>query len=271
MNGREMSAALRAGRRVYGTLITSPSPHLPGPLSRCGLDYVFIDTEHVPINDHDLAWMCQTYRAMNLAPIVRIPSPDPNQATHVLDVGASGVVAPYVETVQQVRDLRGAVKLRPLKGKKLAGLLDGSAIPGDDAMKLIRERNQDNVLIFNVESVPAMKNLDKLLEVPDVDAVQIGPHDLSFSLEVPENYKHPEFDKAVRFIIKTARDKGVGAGIHFWESLDQEIDWAKFGGNLFLHSADVLLFTKALRKDLQDARRALGDAFEEGDAKGDAI
>ena len=100
MNGREMSAALRAGRRVYGTLITSPSPHLPGPLSRCGLDYVFIDTEHVPINDHDLAWMCQTYRAMNLAPIVRISSPDPNQATHVLDAGAVGVVAPYVETVE---------------------------------------------------------------------------------------------------------------------------------------------------------------------------
>ena len=142
---------------------------------------------------------------------------------------------------------------------------------GDSLAKTIRERNQDNVLIFNVESIPAIENLDKLLEVPDIDAIQIGPHDLSFSLEVPEDYKHPEFDKAVRLIIKKARAKGIGAGIHFWESLDQEIEWARAGANLFLHSADVLLFTKALRKDLQEARKALGDEFDAGDAKVDAI
>ena len=271
MKGREMSAALRAGRRVYGTLVTSPSPHLPGPLSRCGLDYVFIDTEHIPINDHDLAWMCRTYRAMNLAPIVRIPSPDPYQACHVLDAGAEGIVAPYVETVEEVQGLRGAVKLRPLKGKKLAGILDGTAMPGDELAAFLRKRNQGNVLIFNVESVPAIENLDTLLEVPDIDAVQIGPHDLSFSLEVPEDYKHPKFDKAARLIIKKARARGVGAGIHFWEGLEQEIEWARAGANLFLHSADVLLFTKSLRKDLEQARKALGDEIKTAAPEVDAI
>ncbi len=103
MNGLELSNALKAGRRAYGTLITSASPHLPPRLRDVGLDFVFIDTEHIPIDDHDLSWMCQVYRGMNLAPLVRIPKPDPYRACKVLDGGASGIVAPYIESVEQVQ------------------------------------------------------------------------------------------------------------------------------------------------------------------------
>ena len=63
----------------------------------------------------------------------------------------------------------------------------------------------------------------------------------------------------------------MGAGIHFWASLQQEIEWAKCGANLFLHSADVLLFSAALRKDLTEARAALGDEVRIEDGKVDPI
>ena len=69
MNGIELAAALRSGQRAYGTLITSASPHLPERLHNVGLDFVFIDTEHIPIDDHDLSWMCQVYSGMNLVPL----------------------------------------------------------------------------------------------------------------------------------------------------------------------------------------------------------
>lgn len=264
MNGLELSRALRAGQRVYGTLITSPSPHLPQHLTGIGLDYVFIDTEHIPISDHDLAWMCQTCRALNLAPIVRIPAPDPYRACKVLDGGACGIIAPYVETLAEVQALRGAVKLRPLKGKKLADALEGTAEPVEPLASYLRERSEGRLLFINIESVPAVENLDQILAVPGIDAVQIGPHDLSVSMGIPEQYDHPEFDKMVRVIIKKARAHNIGVGIHFWNSLEQEIEWAKCGATLFLHSADVLLFTKALEKDLKEARAALGDKLEQG-------
>ena len=259
MNGLELSKALKAGERVYGTLITSPSPHLPSQLKGIGLDFVFIDTEHISLTDHDLSWMCQTYRAMNMVPLVRIPEPDPYRACKVLDGGAGGIIVPYVESVEQVQALRGAVKLRPLKGKKLAATLDGSSTPGDRLASYLRAGNEGRLLVINIESVPALENLDAILDVPDIDAVLIGPHDLSVSLEIPEEYDHPEFDKAVRTIIAKARARGIGAGIHFWANLEQEIEWARCGANLFLHSADVLLFAAALRKDLEHARAALGD------------
>lgn len=259
MNGIELSDTLRSGRRVYGTLVTSPSPIMPQWLKDVGLDYVFIDTEHMPIGRHILSWMCQTYRAINLAPIVRIPRPDPYEACKVLDGGASGIIAPYVETVEEAKALVGAVKFRPLKGKKLAEALDGTSKPDSRLADYLRERNQDRLLVINIESVPAIENLANLLEVPGIDAVLIGPHDLSVSLEIPEEYSHPKFDKAVRSIIETARAKGVGAGIHYWASIEQEIDWAKHGANLILHHGDITLFTEALQKEVNRIRETLGD------------
>ncbi len=259
MNGRELSNALRDGHRVYGTLVTSPSPILPEWLKGVGVDYVFIDTEHIPIGRHVLSWMCQAYRAMNLAPIVRIPKPDLYEACKVLDGGASGIVAPYVETVEEVKALVGAVKFRPLKGKKLATALDGSSELSPRLAAYLRERNEDRLLVINIESVPAIENLGHLLEVPGIDAVLIGPHDLSVSMEIPEEYSHPEFDKAVRSIIETVRAKGIGVGIHYWANIEQEIDWARHGANMILHHGDITLFISALRGDLNHMREALGD------------
>ena len=271
MNGPELSDNLKAGQRVYGTLITSPSPHLPPLLKGIGLDFVFIDTEHIPIGELNLAWMCQTYRALNLAPIVRILKPDPYLACKALDGGACGIVAPYVETVAEAEALRGAVKLRPVKGRKLAAALDGTVEFEGPLASYIRERNAGNILFLNVESVAAVENLDNILAVPDIDGVLIGPHDLSTNLGIPEQYDHPEFDKTVRLIIEKARARGVGAGIHFWDSLEQEIEWARCGANIFLHSADVLLFTAALRQDLEQARAALGDEIQKSDHRVEAI
>src|SRR5688500_7483277 len=72
MTTKELRAALRGGR-AYGTLIVSDSPRWPAQMAQIGLDFVFIDTEHVALDRQPLAWMCQTYAALGLPPIVRIP------------------------------------------------------------------------------------------------------------------------------------------------------------------------------------------------------
>ena len=259
MTANELSTLMRSGQRVYGTLIVSTSPKWPDAVRNSGLDFVFIDTEHIPIGREILSWMCRTYAAIGLPPIVRIPSPSPVDACMVLDGGACGIIAPYVETAEEVRALVGAVKLRPLKGK-----LGETAISEPDSLEpQLRDYLDDfcsgNILAVNIESVPAIENLDAILSVPGLDAVLIGPHDLSVSLGIPEQYRDPAFDRAVRDIIKRARDHDVAVGIHFWEGMDLEIDWAKAGANLIVHSGDISLFASALRKDLKQMREALGD------------
>ena len=265
MTPSDLAYALHAGSQVFGTLIASPSPRWPQAVRGCGLDFVFIDTEHIALDRHQLSWMCHTYAALGLPPIVRIPSPDPYEATMVLDGGAAGIIAPYVETPEQVRALCGAVKMRPIKGKKLDALLRG-ADPEPELEAYFERPEAERVLIVNIESVPAIAALDEILAEPGLDAVLIGPHDLSASLGVPEDYAHPNFREAARTIFRKARAAGVGAGIHFWDDLDLAREFIAEGANLFIHSSDVRLFTANLSRDLHFLRSGKSGTAAEDEA-----
>lgn len=258
MNGKQLIQALRGGDMVYGTAIYSHSPKWPAVVKNLDLDMVFIDTEHTPHDRNTLSWMCTTYSALNLAPMVRIPAPDPYQAQMVIDGGASGVIAPYIESVEQVKALGGAVKFGPLKGDKLQTFLDGEGKLEDDLDDYLAKRNANNVLIINIESVPALSRLENILSVPYVDAVLIGPHDLSCSLGVPEQYDHPKFDKAIREIISISRAHNVGIGIHH-NFTHHEIEWIKAGANLVMHSSDISAFNRALTGEFKTIRTAIND------------
>ena len=262
MNGREIRAALHDGRFVYSTAVVSTSPHWTTVLGGSGIDFVFIDTEHIPIGRETLSWMCRAYAAIGIPPVVRIPCPDSFEATKVLDGGANGIICPYVETPDQVRDLVGATRWRPLKGARLQAALEDPDRMEPELRHYLEQRNADTLLILNIESVPAVENLDQILSVRGVDSVLIGPHDLSCSLGIPEQYDHPKFDAAVRQIFQVARRHGVGAGIHYWEGIDKEVEWSKAGGNLMMHSTDVTLFGQQLRKDICELRSRLADNRE---------
>jgi 4-hydroxy-2-oxoheptanedioate aldolase len=231
-------------------------------VSKLGLDFVFLDTEHIALDRMALSSLCRTYLAMDLNPIVRISSPDPSLATMVLDNGAGGVIAPYVESAGQVQALRGAVKLRPVKGRKLDQILDGK--PGalePELADYLSEHNRGNALIVMIESRPGLDALDEILAVPQLDALLIGPHDLSCSLGIPEQYNHPELDSAVKTIIDKARTHGVGVGMHFLANMEQqEMDWIRAGINLIIHKADIIAFSQTIRAEVDRIKQTVGDS-----------
>jgi len=260
MTPRELKARMSAGKRVYGTMITSSSPRWPDQVAKLGFDFVFLDTEHTAVDRDRLSWMCLAYRGVGLPPIVRIPAPDPYLACMALDGGASGIIVPYTESVEQVRELCGAVKWRPLKGRKLADFLAGKAPLEPELARYLETANGNNLLVLNIESIPAIEVLDELVSVPGVDAVLIGPHDLSCSLGLPELYDRPEFDRAAKLIFTRARAKGVAAGIHAWMGLEREADWARAGANFIVHESDIRTFTHTIGRDLAQLRRMLGDS-----------
>jgi 2-keto-3-deoxy-L-rhamnonate aldolase RhmA len=270
MTPSNLRERLHRGQTVFGTLLVSPSPHWPDVVATCGLDFVFIDTEHIALERAQLSWMCQTYAALGIPPLVRIPSPDPHEATMVLDGGAAGIIAPYVESVEQVEMLRGAVKMRPIKGQKLQAMLAGESVESD-LEYYIRERAAKRLLIVNIESVPAMDALDEILQVPTLDGVLIGPHDLSCSLGVPEQYDHPTFLDACETIFRKARTANVGAGIHFWGDVDQQTRFLKLGANMLIHSADISLFQKHLQLELAAIKKAVGLANEDASSSATVI
>lgn len=262
MTPKEIKEAFKSGKRVYSSLVVSPSAKWPLSVRRTGMDFTFIDTEHIPIDRSTLSGMCRMYGQAGVPAVVRIPNPDPYQACMVLDGGACGVIAPYVETVEQVKELVGATKLRPLKGKRLEEALADRNSMEPKLKEYIDKSCADNILIINVESVPAMEKMDELFSVEGLDGVLIGPHDLSNSLGIPEDYDNPRFQEAVRTIIKKAREYKLGVGIHFWMNIGYEIAWAKDGANLIMHSSDIDLFEQNLRSDIQRIKAELGDEVD---------
>jgi staphyloferrin B biosynthesis citrate synthase len=267
MNGVELKAALHRGQRVYGTCVTMHASRWPGMIVATGVDFVFIDTEHTAIGRETLSMMCTMFGQHSVAPIVRIPEPDPFQATEVLDGGAAGIVAPYVETVEQVKALVGATKLRPIKGQRMRNVLDGTESLEPELKQYVDDRCAENVLAINIESVPAMRNLDDILKVPGLDAVLVGPHDLSCSLGIAEQWMHPQLKGAQEEIITKCRKANIGVGVHISYAFEEEIWCAETGANFIVHSSDISLCQDILTADLARFRKELGDQARNGDGE----
>ena len=253
---------LKTGKRIYGCALISSSPMWAKAVRSANLDFVFIDTEHIPLGRETVANMCTLYSAMGIPPLVRIPSPDPYQASIALDGGAAAILAPYIETAEQVKDLVGAVKYRPLKGEKLKRILDGKETLEEKLKNYIDKRCKNNLLFINIESQPAFDNLPEILSVPGLDGVLIGPHDLSCSIGWPEEYTNPDFEAVVSSIINECRQRDLAIGIHLSEEPGQQVKWARKGVNIILHSSDMALFKKTLNNEISAIKTELGDDSE---------
>lgn len=262
MNQYELKKAFVSGNRVYGTLVVSPSPKWAGEIKKTGIDFVFIDTEHAPLDRSLMSWMCQAYSANGLAPIVRIGSPDPYAASQAIDAGAAGVISPYLETIEEVNKLRGAVKYRPLKGKRLQDVLNGREKLTEKEIEYFKKYNREALLILNIESKFAVEHLDELLDMPDVDAVFIGPHDLSVNLGIPEEYDNPLFEEYVERIITACRKRGIGVGNHFSGKMEKQLLWASKGMNIIVWNSDIQRFIQTMSADVSEMKAILGDNDE---------
>ncbi|MDZ7606168.1 MAG: aldolase/citrate lyase family protein [Cyclobacteriaceae bacterium] len=254
----DLKKKLQQGHTVFGTCITSGTPRWAGQVAGANLDFVFLDTEHIALDRAELSTLCNHYKALGITPIVRIPKPDPYRASQVIDDGAIGVIAPYLETVDQIRDLVGATKYRPLKGERLGAILSGEKIASGELKIYLDQYNHGNLCIANIESVPAVERLDDLLTVEGLDAVFIGPHDLSINMGIPEQYDHPDFIDMVKRIIQKSRKYTLGVGIHFSLEPQRQVFWINEGVNIVVHSSDMALFSQRLRADMVLLRKAAG-------------
>ncbi len=254
MQGEQIRKRLHSGERVYGMAIAlSDDGRALQALAQAESDFVLFCAEHHPLDRAKSSMLCHFYRLNKVSPIVRITRPCPYEAAMALDGGAQGIVAPYVETVEQARELVGAVHYRPLKGKLLAGLLSGAQMPNEKTSRYLKEFNRHNYVIIGVESVPAYENLDKLLAVDGVDAVFIGPHDLSVSIGVPEEWTHPEFIRVIEDVITRCRAVGKGVGVHLFGHIFPHKTICRLmdkGMNLILYSSDLIVGRDALRTEL---------------------
>jgi 2-keto-3-deoxy-L-rhamnonate aldolase RhmA len=246
MNGGELRAAMAGGETVWGTMIVyARSLGAARVYGELGFDYAIVDAEHSPNARSELADMCASLLSAGVCPIQRVPHTEPYETVMALDAGFHGVLVPYCETAAQVSAVVSAARLRPLKGALEVSARASGQLPSDATRAYVEERNKNVVVIIGIESVPAVDNLESILDVPGIDAIFIGPNDLSVSLGIPDEYDHPRYREAVEHVIGVAQGRGIPAGPHCFDE-PMLIDYLEKGARFVLYSADV---------------RALGDGY----------
>jgi 2-keto-3-deoxy-L-rhamnonate aldolase RhmA len=261
MNGEELKKKVKSGGVVYGTMLTmSRNPRWTTAMANFGLDYVIIDTEHSPRGRDDVADFLAAFNYSGVVPIVRIPIPDSHYVTMTLDGGAQGVLAPYCETVEEVKEVVGAAKWRPLKGALLTKAMDTGVFPSEATRKYLENRNRNVVCIIGIESVPAIENLESILKVDGIDAIFVGPNDLTITLGIPDQYDNPKYEAALRRIIKTCKAANTPVLIHH-QTVALTQKWLKEGARFVLYSSDARTMHNGFREEF-GAIKAVGAELE---------
>lgn len=256
MNGEELKKKLKAGGIVYGTMLAlSKNIRWADPMSAFGLDYIIIDTEHTPRGRDEVGDFLSASSHLDVVMMMRIPIPDAHYTTMAIDAGAQGVMAPYCETVEEVREVVGATKLRPLKGALLRKAMDTGVFPSEASREYLENLNRNNVCIIGIESVPGIENLDEILKVDGIDGIFVGPNDLSISLGVPAQYDHPDYEAALRRIISICKAHDTPTLIHS-TSVEIAEKWLREGARFVLHSNDQRIMHNGFKAEF-DAIKAV--------------
>jgi 2-keto-3-deoxy-L-rhamnonate aldolase RhmA len=142
--------------------------------------------------------------------------------------------------VEQLRRLAAAAKHRPLKGEALERLLADGEWPSDKTRAAVEAKCANTLFVPMIESVRAVENLDAICSIPGVDAVFVGPNDLTNTMGIPEQRDNPAFVETIQRIIDVAAKHGVAAGAHF-SKLEHARRLIRQGGRFIPFSSDARL------------------------------
>ena len=215
MNRLEKIADLRktlsSGRPSIGSWIQLPNSSIAEIMGNAGYDWVAVDLEHGSIDIHQLP---DIFRALELGgtiPLVRLAHGEPKDCKRALDAGAFGVIAPMVESAEHLVSIRNACCWPP-SGSRGVGFSRANLFGSRFSEYLIEA--QAPLLVAMIENVRALENLDAILEVQGLDALLVGPYDLSSSLGVTGVLDHPKIVEALEVILKKSVAAEIPVGIH---------------------------------------------------------
>ena len=201
---------LLGGDVLVGTLITIPSAEVAEIMAVVGFDWLFIDTEHIPFNAHGAQTILQA-AGPNCPCIVRVPANDEVWIKKALDIGADGIIAPQVNSAADAESIVRMCKYPP-DGTRGVGI--GRAHQYGLGFNQYMERaNDETAVILQAETAQALENITEIVKVPGIDAIFIGPYDLSASLGKMGQLTDPEIKQAIQTIAEACKKAGVRLGI----------------------------------------------------------
>lgn len=227
---------------VIGSWINTGSPIAAELMAIAGFNFLTVDAEHSAVDLPQAQALFQAIRAgnPNCSPFVRLAGNIYSETKRYLDAGATGVIAPFINTAEQAQELVNAVKYPPM-GVRGVGFCRANDY-GLHLRESVATANEQTFVCVQIEHAEALPNIDNILAVSGIDAVMIGPYDLSASMGITAQFDHPEMVAATRQILNACQKHGVAPGIHVVQPVPEEVVSRYLEGYRFIaYSLDITM------------------------------
>jgi 2,4-dihydroxyhept-2-ene-1,7-dioic acid aldolase len=211
MQRNEFKHALRQGRLQIGLWSSLCSNIAAEIISDSGFDWILLDTEHSPNEIPDLLSQLQAIQRGSATPIIRPAWNDAVLAKRILDIGAQTLLFPYVQNAEEARRAVAATRYPPqgIRGVSVAARASRyGRTPG-----YLTKANDEICVLVQVETRPALGQIEAIAKIEGVDGVFIGPSDLAASLGHLGNPQHTDVQKAMQDAVNRLKALGKPAGI----------------------------------------------------------
>ncbi len=212
MRENTLKTAWAAGDPTIGLWLSAADPVTVEMLAGVGFDYICLDTQHGLVDYTDAVPSLQAQTGSSAIPIARAPWNEPGSIGKLLDAGMMGIIIPMVNTVAQAEAAVAACRYAPAGSRSFGPTRAASALgPG-----YYGDANAQIACIPMIETAEALENLDDIVKVDGIDAIYVGPADLSISLGLPpgSDNEADSFQDAISHILAACTANGIAPGIH---------------------------------------------------------
>jgi 2-keto-3-deoxy-L-rhamnonate aldolase RhmA len=240
---------LREGKRVVGTMVRMiRNPAIAAVAYNAGLDFIMLDLEHGPYTMETMDDVFKIGRTLGLGCFVRVPELAKGYVSRSLDCGATGVMVPMLESVEQAHLLVRWAKYAPLGGRGFGAVgshTDFIGITPDSTPAFMAKANVDTITIAQIETAQAIENIDTIAAVPGIDALLIGPNDLAISIGCAGDFLGDTMEKAIGKVAAAAKKHGKIFGMHGPDPLTEH--WLPRGLTLVMSNLDAGILTAGMK------------------------
>jgi len=233
---------LKNGGCSVGSWMQIPHSSIAEIMGQANYDWVAVDMEHGAISVHQLPDIFRALELGNTLPIARLARGHYKDCKQALDAGAAGVIVPMIESAEQLRKVRSATRWPPAGERGVA--FSRANLFGKFFNDYLEEAAKP-LLIAMIEHINAVNNLDEILQEEGLDAILIGPYDLSASMDLTADFKHKDFISVVDIIKKKSDSAKVPCGVHIVTPSNKELNFAIEEGYRFIpYSIDSVFLNK---------------------------
>ena len=249
-NNKAFTDRLRNGDLLIGTLISLNSPEIVEILSHTAYDWLFIDAEHGAFNPQQTQSMLQA--AGDTPCVIRIPAGDEVWIKKALDIGAAGIIVPQVHTAEQAEQIINQCKYSPVGNRGVGiGRAHTYGLSFEDTIK---NANDETSVILQAESQAAINNIEDIVKVPGLDAILIGPYDLSANLGKIGKVDDAKVQDAINQIASACKAAGIKLG-YFGVNASAVKPAIDNGFTLITVGVDTLFFIKSAIETLEELKQ----------------